>query len=201
MKQEYGQLKIRNLKMEITGLVLCGGRSMRMGTDKGLLLKNGKSWARFVSDKILALNIPFKISINPNQVNEYGVIFKDEELIGDQVDISGPLKGILSAHLQYPEKNWLILACDMLEMDVETLQKLLKAAQEIPGNEFYVHKNDNFYEPFGGIYTAAGLQKVYELYRNNLLTNFSMQYVLDTCETYSISIKNNNTAFSNYNSL
>ncbi|MEJ7778582.1 MAG: molybdenum cofactor guanylyltransferase [Daejeonella sp.] len=187
--------------MEITGLVLCGGRSMRMGTDKGLLLKNGKSWARFVADKILALNIPFKISINPNQVNEYGVIFKDEELIVDQVDISGPLKGILSAHLQYPEKNWLILACDMLEMDVETLQRLLKAAQEVPGNEFYVYKNEKFYEPFGGIYTAAGLQKLYELYRNNLLTNFSMQYVLNKFETYSISIKNNNTAFSNYNSL
>lgn len=187
--------------MEITGLVLCGGRSIRMGTDKGLLIKNGKSWAHFVSDKILALNIPCIISINSNQLNDYGAIFKEEELIGDHVDVPGPLKGILSAHLQYPEKNWLILACDMLEMDVETLQRLLKAAQEMPGKEFYVYKNEKFYQPFGGIYTAAGLRKVYEMYCNNLLTNVSMQYVLNTCETYSISVKNNDAAFTNYNSL
>lgn len=187
--------------MEITGLVLCGGRSTRMGTDKGLLLINGRSWARFVSDKIRDLNIPFKISINTDQINDYKAIFNHRELISDQVDIPGPLRGILSAHLQYPEKNWLILACDMIDMDRETLQRILKATDELPAKEFYVYRNEIFYEPFGGIYTAAGIRKVACLHKSNLLKNFSMQYVLNRFETYSISVGNNSPAFSNYNSL
>ncbi len=187
--------------MDITGLVLCGGRSTRMGTDKGLLLKNGRPWARFVCDKIRNLSIPFKISINTDQIIDYRSIFNDSELISDQADIPGPLRGILSAHLHYPEKNWLILACDMIDMDQETLRRILRAADEIPGKEFYVYKNETFYEPFGGIYTAAGIRKVAYLYKNNSLKNFSMQYVLNRFETYSISVENNLSAFSNYNSL
>lgn len=173
-----------------------------MGIDKGTLLKDGKSWARIVSDQILTLNIPCKISINKDQVNDYQTIFSEQELIGDQVDIpGGPLRGILSAHQQYPEKNWLIMACDMTDMDNETLIRILKAKEEMPGKEFYVYRNERLYEPFGGIYTAAGLHQVYDLYRKNLLKDFSLQHVLNTCKTYTLESENNEAAFRNYNTL
>lgn len=172
-----------------------------MGTDKGSLLKDGKSWARIVFDQMLALNIPCKISTNKDQIKDYPAIFNEQELIIDQLDVPGPIRGILSAHKQYPEKNWLILACDMTDMDQGTLMRILKAAEEVPGKEFYVYRNETHYEPFGGIYTAAGLQKVYDLYSKNLLNNFSLQHVLNTCKTYSLLLKNNKSAFRNYNSL
>lgn len=185
--------------MDITGLVLCGGKSTRMGTDKGSLLKNGTPWARIVYEQVSALNIPCKISVNKGQLEDYASIFGELELITDQLDIPGPLRGILSAHRQYPEKNWFIIACDMIDMDKETLLKILKAVKQAPGNEFYVYKNGFYYEPFAGIYTAAGLKQVFELYRNEKLKDFSMKHVLDTFKTYTLFSINNRAAFKNYN--
>ena len=91
------------------------------------------------------------------------------------------------------------MACDMIDMDQETLIKVMKAANQIPGKEFYVYKNQTHYEPFAGIYTAAGLHQVYDLYRKKILKGFSMQHVLNAFKTYSLSSENNEAAFRNYN--
>lgn len=187
--------------MEVTGLVLSGGKSTRMGSDKGLLLKDGNSWSRVVADQISALDIPFKISINTGQLTEYQTIFNNHELIEDQLDLPGPLRGILSAHIQYPEKNWLVLACDMIDMDKETLLGALNAINEEPGKEFYVYRNETHYEPFGGIYTASGLQKVYDMHSRGLLASYSLQNILRLCNTHGLLSQSNKSAFRNYNTL
>lgn len=187
--------------MDISGLVLCGGKSTRMGTDKGSLLKDGKPWARIVSDQILALEIPCLVSVNKDQLKDYKSIFKEQELIIDQLDVPGPLRGLLSAHQRYPERDWLLMACDMIDMDEHTLRRLMNAKEEMPGMEFYVYRNEKYYQPFAGIYTAAGLQRIYDMYRNGLLEDFSLQHVLYKSKTYSLSLKTNEAAFRNYNSL
>ena len=46
------------------GIVLCGGQSLRMGKDKGLLKLEAKTWAQTAIDKIAVLNFPVKISVN-----------------------------------------------------------------------------------------------------------------------------------------
>jgi len=45
------------------GIILCGGESSRMGTDKGLLIKDQKTWTRATFEKLELLSIPVKISI------------------------------------------------------------------------------------------------------------------------------------------
>lgn len=185
--------------MKISGLVLCGGKSTRMGTDKGSLLKEGKPWARIVCDQLTALDIPCKISVNKDQLKDYSAIFNEEVLIADQLDIPGPLRGILSAHRQYPEINWLIVACDMIDMNRETLIKIINAEHQAPGSQFYVYKGGTYYEPFGGIYSAAGLHQIDELYRQKLLKDFSLQHVLNTFETYTLLTEISINAFKNYN--
>lgn len=171
-----------------------------MDSDKGLLLREGKSWARIMADKLSALDIPFKISINKDQADNYRSIFDEPAFIIDDTNLPGPLRGILSAHQEYPETNWLILACDMVDMDQETLEGILNATKEVPGKEFYVYRNDTHYEPFGGIYTASGLRKVYDAYCKNELMNFSLQYVLNSYETH-VLLSKNETPFRNYNTL
>ena len=53
------------------GIILCGGQSSRMGSDKGLLKLEAKTWAQTAIDKMTVLNIPVKISVNNQQYSEY----------------------------------------------------------------------------------------------------------------------------------
>jgi molybdenum cofactor guanylyltransferase len=52
------------------GIVLCGGQSSRMGTDKGMIDTNGKRWASVARDKLATLGIAVKFSVNARQVDE-----------------------------------------------------------------------------------------------------------------------------------
>ncbi len=188
--------------MELTGLILSGGESKRMGCDKGLQLKDGVLWVKIMERKLIDLGLSVKISINSSQIKNYKETFADKLLIIDQLEIPGPLRGILSAHLQYPEKNWLVLACDMIDMDAPSLHHIINASEAKNETEFdfYNYRNIQFYEPFCAIYTAKGLAKVYADYQNNHLENFSMQAVFKTHQTFSLVIDEKITAFNNYNS-
>ena len=51
-------------------IILCGGRSSRMGTDKGLLKLEETTWVQSAAEKMKQLNLPVYISVNQDQVSE-----------------------------------------------------------------------------------------------------------------------------------
>ena len=65
------------------GIILCGGQSSRMGSDKGLLKLEANTWAQTAIDKMSALNIPIKISVNSQQYPDYKFVFPSTDLIKD----------------------------------------------------------------------------------------------------------------------
>src|SRR6185436_20377186 len=96
------------------GVILCGGQSSRMGSDKGLLIINEKTWTQIAIEKLASLDIPVKISVNSNQYSAYQSKFSSIELIVDDASlpVKGPLTAVLSCHLKYPSEDLFILACD-----------------------------------------------------------------------------------------
>lgn len=183
----------------LLGVILCGGESKRMGSDKGLLEINGKTWARLVAEKLLSLKIPIVVSINEQQHELYSKLFSPEELVIDDVDIKGPLKGLLSAHQKYPERDILLMACDLIDMDEATLTDLIdqyKSGSEI---DFFVY-HDNYAEPFCAIYTSRGLKPVLQKALGHSLTKFSFQTILDEGNTFRIPISKR-SSFRNYNTI
>lgn len=100
------------------GVILCGGQSSRMGTDKGMLPYNSITWAQLAADKLAALQLPVVISVNEQQYCFYKSRLPQFNIIQDNnfLQIGEPLKGILSVHLQYPSDDLLVLACDMPAM-------------------------------------------------------------------------------------
>lgn len=182
----------------LLGVILCGGESKRMGSDKGLIEKDGKTWARSVAEKLLSIQIPVAVSINEQQYELYSKIFSPDELIIDDIDIKGPLKGLLSVHQKYPEQNILLMACDLIDMDETTLNNLIDHYKS-DEFDFFVYQ-ENYAEPFCAIYTSRGLKPVLRKAQLHSLEKFSFQNILDEGKTLRIPILNR-SAFRNYNSI
>jgi molybdopterin-guanine dinucleotide biosynthesis protein A len=172
------------------GVVLCGGRSSRMGTDKGLIKLEAKTWAQTAVDKLVALQLPVVISVNATQFEEYPAVFPVEQLIKDNesLDIHGPLAGVLSVHGQYPQEDLLVLACDMPLMERAVMEQLA-AAYESNQQEAYVFTNNGEPEPLCAIYTAKGLAATLERHRNNQLVKHSMKFMLQNLSVHFIPLQ------------
>ena len=186
----------------MTGIILCGGKSSRMGSDKGLLKLEAKTWAQTAIDKISILNIPVKISVNPQQLNEYAEVFPANDLIVDNASLQlhGPLLGVLSSHLQYPHEDLFAFACDMPLMEPSLLKELYTEYQQKNNSDAYVFINEGGPEPLCGIYTAKGLSMILGMLQRGELTRFSMKFMLDHLNTYTINIKEEQKkCFRNFN--
>lgn len=182
---------------QLLGVVLCGGESRRMGSDKGLLPIGDGTWANYVGYKLSALQIPVVYSINANQQLQYIEIISEDHLVVDSFDLPGPVRGLFSVHQKFPNKNLLLLACDMLNVQAVTLQKLLHS-YIANGFDYYAFRDENFYQTFCAIYTSKGLKN--ELLRLNerVIENYSLQTILQTGFTCPIEIEDV-SAFANYN--
>ena len=167
------------------GVVLCGGQSSRMGSDKGLLMLNDKTWTQKAIETLKNFQIPIVISVNKNQYHDYSSIFAKNILISDDTSLQlhGPLCGLLSVYLNYPKEDLLILACDMPLIDTGLINQLLaKYSTEITTYAF-IYTNDGEPEPMPGIYRSTGLAYVHQLYSTNQLSRHSMKYMLEQIPT------------------
>jgi molybdenum cofactor guanylyltransferase len=163
------------------GVILCGGQSSRMGSDKGLLKLEANTWAQTAIDKMTALNIPVKISVNSKQYNDYAAVFPSTDLVTDDASLSlkGPLLGVLSSHLKFPDEDLFILACDMPLMEPSLLNKLYAQYQREPSFNAYVFTNEGEPEPLCGIYKSKGLSLILDILISGKLFKHSMKFMLD----------------------
>jgi molybdenum cofactor guanylyltransferase len=163
------------------GLVLCGGNSTRMGSDKGLLKLEARTWAQTAVDKFVEIGIPVFLSVNSIQYKSYQTIFSEEQLIKDNEELNfhAPLSGVLSTHIQHPDKDVFVLACDLPLMESSIMKKLLTQYENQPGSGAYVFMNGDEPEPLCAIYTAKGLASILALYHANGLHKYSMKFMLD----------------------
>ncbi len=167
-------------------VILCGGQSTRMNSDKGMLKLSDDTWTQVAVDKIASLKLPVVISVNSDQYNEYLLLFKAEQLNIDNetLKVHGPLCGVLSVHLQHPEENLFVLACDMPSMEQKILTQLLNIYNQHTSADAFVFTNDGEPEPLCAIYTAKGLSHIIQLYQENKLPKHSMKFMLDNISTF-----------------
>ena len=107
----------------LNGLVLAGGRSTRMGRDKGLITWHGKEQRYFMSDLLQQFCSEVYISCRPEQLAEIDTSY---QALPDKYNDLGPNGGIITALEHNPSHAWLITACDLPLLDKETLQFLIK---------------------------------------------------------------------------
>ena len=104
------------------GLVLAGGKSIRMGQDKGTIAWHGREQRYYMADLLHNVCDKVFISCRPEQQSEIDPEYKT---LPDTHEGSGPIIAMLSAFKAYPEAAWLITACDLPLLDLITLRYLI----------------------------------------------------------------------------
>lgn len=186
---------VRNL----IGLVLCGGKSSRMGTDKGMLVRDDCTWAEHMGTKLELLGLKTYVSINSLQFEKYRQFFSSSAMIPDAVDVKGPLGGLLSAHLRFPKKDILVVPCDMIDLDASLLRQLLNIYRQIVEADVYVFGHATDIEPLCAIYAASGLRKLFSGYRNGSLLSFSVRQATKSLRAVHLPKPESTDDFRNYN--
>jgi molybdopterin-guanine dinucleotide biosynthesis protein A len=181
----------------LLGVVVCGGESRRMGSDKGLLPIGDTIWAKQIGAKLERLNFPVVYSINTSQEKGYSRYINHGQLVIDSAIASGPLNGLLAVYQQFPASDFLVLACDMLDVREATLKMLHNAYVE-EDFHFYSYQEKDFYQPFCAIYTGKGLNDFYSLGNTGRIDQSSLQSILQAGYTRKLEMIQT-TSFNNYN--
>ena len=135
------------------GLVLAGGKSRRMGHDKALLQRGGESQLSYLASLLEHCADRVFVSARPDQQD-------DPErsrfaTIADRYEGIGPVAGILSAMDTYPDVDWLVVACDLPNIDAQTLEYLVAERSADQPFTAYVSMHDGLPEPLCAIYAAG----------------------------------------------
>ena len=144
---------------DLLGVVLCGGESRRMGRDKGLLITDGIPWAERMAEKLEPLGIRVVISINRGQYESYSAHLPGRTLVVDRLGVAGPMEGLLTVHAGYPDRDLLLLACDLQDLDEPILSALIKSyAGDIERRAAaYAYADAEGMQPLCAIYTRGML--------------------------------------------
>jgi molybdopterin-guanine dinucleotide biosynthesis protein A len=135
------------------GLVLAGGESRRMGRDKALLRHGGVSQLARIAALLGDVTDEVFVSTRADQRAE-----RERSRFPQIVDRYaglGPVAGILSAMDEYPDADWLVMACDLPNVDARTLAVLLERRSDARPFTAFVSSHDGLPEPLCALYRAG----------------------------------------------
>ena len=156
---------------DIVAVVMAGGRSKRMGKDKGLIQYKAKAHRYYMADMLktifpeVVISVPFDFAVPKESNYTY---------VKDIVEDLGPLGGLHSLFKSYPNKSILIIATDMPEVEVSHITNLLENRDN--NSLATCYKNtDGFVEPLFAIWENKTSVLVENLIAENKL---SMRMIL-----------------------
>ncbi len=133
------------------GLVLAGGRSSRMGRDKGQIAYHAevphRRWLQILLET--ACQRAF-LSLNAAQSGSDA-----DGIVDDPAYETSPMGALLTAHAQHPQASWIVVSCDLAYFDTGCLRQLLDARDAGQAGTAFRIAELNQPEPLATIYEAA----------------------------------------------
>lgn len=143
------------MKHLIYGLVLVGGKSQRMGSDKALL-RYGDQGTQLERTSALLNTVCERVFVSQREEQNFACPADTQPIFDSIENIKGPLCGILSALAAQPQAHWLVLACDLPFLNEQTLEKLITTFQtKAPQLTAYQSTHDGLPEPLCAIYPSG----------------------------------------------
>lgn len=142
-------------------IILAGGKSSRMGQDKGLMPLNGKPMVQHVIDAAKTISPDIILISNNAQYRQFGLpVFQDEWTE------KGPLAGIYTGLRNTSNGVNLVLSCDIPFVGTALLRHLVAAHG---ANDITIFGTEEKLHPLIGIYTTACLPVIEKKLRENQL--------------------------------
>lgn len=157
-------------------LILIGGKSSRMGTDKSLLDYHGKPQREYLFD--LAQKYCSEVYFSCREEQKFS-----EKTIIDKYPEQGPMSGILSAFEYNKNIAWLVVACDMPLINEHAFEMLIKNRNPDKIATTFFNNENNAPDPLFTIYEpkAADLLVDYVKFGNKspkiFLQNANIQLI------------------------
>ncbi len=134
------------IKMKNTNAyILAGGKSSRMGTDKGLLLIEGKAMIQYVIEQMQAVFSTVIIVSNNREYEKFGL-----KVIPDLIKDIGPAGGIYTSLKHSDAQLNFIVSCDMPLITKEAIEFIFKTRKE---SQIVLLKNQEILDPLFGLYS------------------------------------------------
>ncbi len=124
----------------IRGLVLAGGQSQRMGTDKSQIDYHGLPQEQYMLEQLAPLCQSVSLSKRES-------VKDDLTVIGDTFSGLGPYGAILSAFRSDPDAAWLVTACDQPLLSTVHLERLVQQRDRTKVATCYHNPDTGFPEP------------------------------------------------------
>ena len=145
----------------INGYILAGGKSSRMGIDKGLILFNGKVIIQHIIEQLQPLVSKLVIVSNNDEYEKFGI-----EVIADLIKDTGPAAGIYTA-LSHTNKNLnFIVSCDMPFINTNNIEFII---QNSAHSQITVPVRKEIIEPLFGVYSKDCMTKWAELIQQGII--------------------------------
>ena len=106
---------------KVWGSVLIGGKSSRMGQPKHLIQQDGVTWL----ERAVAKISPEVAQVVLSGAGELPASLASLPRVPDALGLAGPLAGILALLRWQPTVSWLVMACDLPDVQPEALSWLL----------------------------------------------------------------------------
>jgi molybdopterin-guanine dinucleotide biosynthesis protein A len=178
----------------LTGILLAGGKSSRMGQEKGLVELRGKPLIQYGIDLLSGFTDTILIGSSNPAYLPFGL-----EMVPDEIMGKGPVAG-LATLLKRSNTPWnLVLACDLPFLQPELILALLEAAGT---NHAVIPVSQGIAEPLAGLY-HSDLAEYFQL--EIAKGNLALHKILQSCKVHYLEtdelVLKYPKLFTNFNSL
>ena len=145
---------------KVTGVILAGGKSRRMGTDKALLSVGRDAMIERAVAELSKVCAGVLISgCGEETGRRLGL-----KVVPDLIEGMGPLSGIHAALLAAQSDKCLVVPCDMPFLSAELAEVMIRQSE---GYDVAVPQHGDYLQPLFAVYDHSCIQAIEEALRNN----------------------------------
>jgi len=142
---------------DITGIILCGGKSTRMQSNKALLKLGDQIVVEIVANKMKS--VFSKVLISANNSEDYN--FLNLSIIQDEFVNRGPLAGIHAALKSSETESNFIISCDMPLIPSDLIEHIINYKTD---KEIVLPSADGKIQQLCGVYSKSVITEIVKIF-------------------------------------